>query len=53
MTPALISGVFSLFFAGILFYAPNVIALATLRIIGTIILLIGVGLLALGFRMRR
>jgi uncharacterized membrane protein HdeD (DUF308 family) len=53
MMPALIGGLFSLIFAFILFYAPGVIAVATLRIIGAIILFIGIGLLVLGFRLRR
>lgn len=52
MGPAIMSAIFSLLLAALLFYAPAAVGLSTLRFIAIIIILFGIGMIGLGWRLR-
>jgi uncharacterized membrane protein HdeD (DUF308 family) len=53
MSSALVSAVFSILLAVLLLYAPAAVGVATLRFIAILIMLLGIGLVVTGWRLRR
>ncbi|MEM7111738.1 MAG: DUF308 domain-containing protein [Chloroflexota bacterium] len=52
MGPAITSAIFSLLLAALLFYAPAAIANAAFTFIGILVILFGLGMIGLGWRLR-